>query len=172
MNSPMQAIMDLFALHIERAVIMSIISNKRLIVVLVILILIAVGLFLLLNKDEPKQSANNHAEKGEEKQSEKKEEASDPREPSIQTDIPSLAEAYESYFPIGAAIEPQHTEGLTAELLKKHVNMIVAENAMKPASLQPMEGNFQWEKADRIVEFAKANGMELRFHTLVWHNQS
>src|SRR5690606_37175178 len=43
--------------------------------------------------------------------------------------------------------------------------------AMKPSSLQPSEGNFRWENADRIVQFAKENGMELRFHTLVWHNQ-
>jgi len=91
--------------------------------------------------------------------------------PSVEPDIPSLAEAYAGLFPIGAAIEPAHTSGLRAELLKKHVNMIVAENAMKPASLQPAEGRFNWEPADRIVEFAKANGMELRFHTLVWHNQ-
>jgi len=89
----------------------------------------------------------------------------------VETDIPSLAGAYADDFPIGAAIEPAHTSGLRAELLKKHVNMIVAENAMKPASIQPAEGVFTWENADRIVEFAKANGMELRFHTLVWHNQ-
>lgn len=90
---------------------------------------------------------------------------------SVETDIPSLAETYADFFPIGAAIEPYQTSGVWADLLKKHVNMIVAENVMKPASLQPSEGTFRWENADRIVEFAKANGMELRFHTLVWHNQ-
>lgn len=90
---------------------------------------------------------------------------------SIEEDIPSIAETYEDYFYIGAAIEPNHTTGLMGDLLKKHVNMLVAENVMKPASIQPTEGNFQWEQADKIVEFAKENGMELRFHTLVWHNQ-
>lgn len=95
-----------------------------------------------------------------------------PPEPSVQTDIPSMAEVYAEYFPIGAAIEPHQTEGLKADLLNKHVNMLVAENAMKPASLQPSEGRFVWEQADRIVEYARANGMELRFHTLVWHNQT
>ncbi|MCI3922876.1 endo-1,4-beta-xylanase [Paenibacillus sp. TRM 82003] len=92
-------------------------------------------------------------------------------EPSVQEDIPSLAEAYADDFPIGAAVEPSHTSGLKAELLKKHVNLLVAENAMKPDAMQPTEGKFQWERADRLVEFAKANGMELRFHTLVWHSQ-
>ena len=93
-------------------------------------------------------------------------------EPSIEEDIPSLAETYREYFPIGAAIEPSYTTGLIAELYKKHVNMLVAENAMKPASIEPREGYFQWGPADRIVQFAKENGMEIRFHTLVWHNQT
>lgn len=98
--------------------------------------------------------------------------AEEPAEPSVQTDIPSLAEVYADYFPIGAAIMPEQTEDLTAELLKKHVNMLVAENAMKPVYIQPTEGQFRFENADKLVEFAKANGMEMRYHTLVWHNQT
>jgi len=94
-----------------------------------------------------------------------------PAEPSVQTDIPSLAEAYADYFPIGAAITPEQTQGLMAELLKKHVNMVVAENVMKPSIIQPTEGQFRFEQADKIIEFAQANGMEVRFHTLVWHQQ-
>lgn len=94
------------------------------------------------------------------------------KELSIEKDIPSLADTYRDYFPIGAAIEPDYTTGLIAELYKKHVNMLVAENTMKPALIQPVEGNFRWEAADQIVQFAKENGMELRFHTLVWHNQT
>jgi len=92
-------------------------------------------------------------------------------EPSVEHDLPSLKDVYADYFPIGAAIEPNQTTGLVAELLKKHVNLIVAENAMKPASIQPSEGRFNWTGADRIVRFARENGMQLRFHTLVWHNQ-
>ncbi|PZD97099.1 thermostable celloxylanase [Paenibacillus sambharensis] len=94
-----------------------------------------------------------------------------PAEPSVQAEIPSLADTFVDYFPIGAAIEPFQTEGLKAELLKKHVNWLVAENVMKPDAIQPAEGVFNWTNADRIVAFAKANGMELRFHTLVWHTQ-
>ena len=96
----------------------------------------------------------------------------EPTEPAVQTDIPSLAEAYADDFPIGAAITPEQTEGPMAELLKKHVNMLVAENVMKPMLLQPTEGQFRFEQADRIVEFARENGMQLRFHTLVWHQQT
>lgn len=92
-------------------------------------------------------------------------------EPSVQGDIPSLAASLADYFPIGAAIEPAQTNGLKAELLKKHVNMLVAENVMKPDAIQPSEGVFRWDNADRIVNFAKENGMALRFHALVWHSQ-
>lgn len=90
---------------------------------------------------------------------------------SIEEDIPSVAETHKDYFFIGAAVEPYQMTGPMGDLLKKHVNMLVAENVMKPALLQPTEGNFQWEQADKIVEFAKENDMELRFHTLVWHNE-
>lgn len=90
---------------------------------------------------------------------------------AVQYDIPSLHETFADYFPIGAAIEPHQATGLKAELLKKQVNMLVAENAMKPASIQPSEGQFNWEPADKIVQFAKENNMKLRFHTLVWHTQ-
>ncbi|MEK0313286.1 endo-1,4-beta-xylanase [Cohnella sp. 56] len=92
--------------------------------------------------------------------------------PSVETDIPSVAAAYAAYFPIGAAVEPGQLTGLTAELLKKQVNALVAENAMKPDAIQPSEGAFTWERADRIVKFAQDNGMAVRYHTLVWHNQT
>ncbi len=49
--------------------------------------------------------------------------------------------------------------------------MLVAENAMKPDALQPTEGNFNWDHADQIIEFAQEHNMEIRFHTLVWHSQ-
>ncbi|MGJ9385617.1 endo-1,4-beta-xylanase [Salipaludibacillus sp. CF4.18] len=85
--------------------------------------------------------------------------------------VSSLADRYEDYFDIGAAVEPYQLEGRQGKILKHHYNSLVAENAMKPISLQPVEGEWNWEGADKIVEFARENDMELRFHTLVWHNQ-
>ncbi len=97
--------------------------------------------------------------------------SSSPAEKTIQQDIPSVYKAYAGDFSIGAAVEPNQLEGEHAALLKKHFNSIVAENAMKPASIQPTEGYFNWGSADQIAEFAKANHMSMRGHTLVWHNQ-
>ncbi|MBN2736151.1 MAG: endo-1,4-beta-xylanase [Spirochaetales bacterium] len=89
----------------------------------------------------------------------------------VQTDIPSLAEVLKDYFPIGAAIEPSETMGPHGEILKKHFNSITAGNVMKPETLQPVEGQFNFEPADTIVNFVNENNIALRGHTLLWHSQ-
>lgn len=86
-------------------------------------------------------------------------------------DVDPIYERYADSFAIGAAVEPFQLEGESGEVLKKHYNSIVAENVMKPISIQPEEGKFNFEEADKIVKFAKENNMELRFHTLIWHSQ-
>ena len=43
---------------------------------------------------------------------------------------------------------------------------------MKFQSLQPTEGQFTYDAADRIVNFAIQNEMKVRGHTLVWHSQN
>ncbi|SDQ18919.1 endo-1,4-beta-xylanase [Virgibacillus salinus] len=86
-------------------------------------------------------------------------------------EVTPLEKRYEDSFPIGAAVEPYQLEGIHGEVLKRHYNSIVAENVMKPINIQPQEGNFNFEEADKIVQFAKENDMDLRFHTLVWHSQ-
>ncbi|QDP41415.1 endo-1,4-beta-xylanase [Radiobacillus deserti] len=85
--------------------------------------------------------------------------------------VPSIHHFYEDSFPVGVAVEPEQLEGIEGRIVDKHYNSIVAENVMKPISLQPEEGKFNWGPADKIVEFAEKNHMDLRFHTLVWHNQ-
>ncbi len=77
------------------------------------------------------------------------------------------------YFNIGAAIEPQSLDNIReVTFIKRHFNSLTAENVMKWSSLQPTEGNFNWANADKIVNFAQENGMKVRGHTLVWHNQA
>jgi len=90
----------------------------------------------------------------------------------VEEDLQSVAEVYKDYFLIGAAVEPHQLSGEHAELLTKHFNSVTAENVMKPISLQPSEGNFTFQAADRIVEFAERHGLQVRGHTLLWHQQS
>ncbi|WP_077622330.1 endo-1,4-beta-xylanase [Sediminibacillus massiliensis] len=86
-------------------------------------------------------------------------------------DVSPIAERYQNSFEVGAAVEPYQLEGVHGEILKHHYSSIVAENVMKPIEIQPEEGKFDFEEADKIVEFARENNMELRFHNLVWHSQ-
>ncbi|MFG1734807.1 endo-1,4-beta-xylanase [Paenibacillus sp. 843] len=90
---------------------------------------------------------------------------------SIQTDIPALKDVYQDYFEIGAAVEPKHLSGVHKELLDYHYNSLVAENVMKPESLNPSEGTYNFTNADLIRDYARDHGMNLRFHTLLWHQQ-
>jgi len=89
----------------------------------------------------------------------------------IQSDIPSLYQAFAGYFTVGAAIWKGDITGAHSELLKKHFNSITAENVMKWQTIEPTEGNFNFAPADALVAFAKANHMRVRGHTLCWHEQ-
>lgn len=88
------------------------------------------------------------------------------------TPIPSLSGTADGQFYIGAAVEPRQLQGPEGELLKRQVNTLTAENAMKMYAL--WTGNdsaaYRWAAADRIVNFARENGMKVRGHTLIWHN--
>lgn len=97
--------------------------------------------------------------------------AADSTEPVSALEVPQLDERYKNSFSVGAAVEPYQLEGKDAAVLKRHFNSIVAENVMKPINIQPEEGKFNFEEADKIVKFAKENGMDIRFHNLVWHSQ-
>ena len=42
---------------------------------------------------------------------------------------------------------------------------------MKPGEIHPQEGVWNWEKADKIANFCRENGIKLRGHCLCWHSQ-
>lgn len=42
---------------------------------------------------------------------------------------------------------------------------------MKSGELHPKEGVWNWERADKIADFCRKNGIKLRGHCLVWHAQ-
>lgn len=88
---------------------------------------------------------------------------------------PGLKDAFEGKFTIGAAINEaqiRQLDTLGVRTLKKHFNSIVAENCMKHEELHPAEGVWNFELADRFVEFGVENGMEIIGHCLVWHSQT
>jgi endo-1,4-beta-xylanase len=87
----------------------------------------------------------------------------------------SLAKAAEGLFKIGTALNERQLnsgENESLAITKEHFNAIVAENCMKSGRIQPVEGEFVWEHADRFVEFGEKHGMEINGHTLIWHSQA
>lgn len=57
---------------------------------------------------------------------------------------------------------------LTA-ILRENVGVVVPEYELKPRKTWPSPDRFDFSGADQIVDFAAANGMQLRGHTLIWH---
>jgi endo-1,4-beta-xylanase len=88
----------------------------------------------------------------------------------IQTDIPRLRDGLD--LPVGAAVSRTDTVGVHSELLARHFDQVTPGNAMKWDATEPTEGRFTFGEADTIVDFATANGLRVRGHTLVWHNQT
>ncbi len=97
----------------------------------------------------------------------------------------NLKTAFEPYFKIGAAISnynlhvPAHMKLLTSQF-----SSFTCENDMKPMFYLDRDANksdpekynlspaLTFDKAIPYLEFAKANGISMRGHTLVWHNQT
>ncbi len=87
---------------------------------------------------------------------------------------PALKDEFAGFFRIGAAIEPEQLDVASDRaLLLKHYSNLTPENAMKAdtiAPLAPSAGNpYRFERAERIVEFATTNSMQVHGHALVWH---
>jgi len=55
--------------------------------------------------------------------------------------------------------------------MARQFNMLTAENDMKHDHIHPGRDTYRFEPADSLVTFAEANGMRVRGHTLVFHNQ-
>ncbi len=53
----------------------------------------------------------------------------------------------------------------------RNFNMVVAEDNMKFAYIEPERNKFEFGYADALVDFAERHGMKVRGHTLCWHKQ-
>ena len=57
------------------------------------------------------------------------------------------------------------------QIHKQQFNIVVAENEMKFDATEPQEGRFNYNNGDKMVKYAKQNGMRVRGHALAWHSQ-
>ncbi|MEV4725015.1 endo-1,4-beta-xylanase [Micromonospora humida] len=74
------------------------------------------------------------------------------------------------YFGAAVATGKLSTSTYTT-ILNREFNSIVAENEMKWDATEPQQGRFNYTGGDRIVSHAQANGMSVRGHALLWHQQ-
>ena len=73
---------------------------------------------------------------------------------------------------IGLALNQQFLDDATYQsVAAREFNYVTAENEMKWDAIEPTQGQFSFDRADQIVDFAESNGMQLKGHTLVWHSQ-
>jgi len=85
-----------------------------------------------------------------------------------------LAAAWRDAFRIGLAVSNQTLERRIPEhlaLIEREFNAVTAENAMKWGEIRPDGVNWQWQRADTLVDFATEHDMYVLGHTLVWHSQ-
>jgi endo-1,4-beta-xylanase len=74
---------------------------------------------------------------------------------------------------IGAAVSagPLRGEPVYGQVLGREFNLVTTENALKFGPVHPSRDRYDFRDADAIVAFAEAHGMQVRGHTLVWHEQ-
>ncbi|MCL6219711.1 endo-1,4-beta-xylanase [Zunongwangia pacifica] len=87
----------------------------------------------------------------------------------------NLKDALKGKFLMGTALNTRQIEGFNPaemEVVKTHFNSIVAENCMKSGRLVPRRDNYNFETADKFVQFGEDHNMVIHGHTLVWHSQT
>lgn len=89
-------------------------------------------------------------------------------------DIPSLKKVFEKDFTIGTAMNsPQIEEkdAATDQLIKQQFNVATPENIMKAEVIHPQWDVYNFDQADKLVEYGRKNNIGINGHTLIWHSQ-
>jgi endo-1,4-beta-xylanase len=74
---------------------------------------------------------------------------------------------------IGAAVDAKALQSnpTYARTLSREFSIVVLENVMKFANIHPAVKTYNFTAADQLVDFATANGMLVRGHTLLWYRE-
>lgn len=85
-----------------------------------------------------------------------------------------LKDYYSNDFKIGTAISGwtlRRNDKEILDLIAREFNAITAENDMKWGPIHPTDDRWNFETADKLVEFGQKNNMYVLGHVLVWHSQ-
>ncbi len=87
----------------------------------------------------------------------------------------TLKDACKGSFLIGVAINADQfsdKDSRGCPIIKSQFDSITPENALKWESVHPKPDAYDFEAADRYVDFGERNHMAIIGHTLVWHSQT
>lgn len=73
-------------------------------------------------------------------------------------------------FSVGMAVSTSKLSGQYDEIYKREFNQITSEWEMKMNIMYPSKDNYDFTKADALVDYAVANGIQVHGHSLIWHN--
>lgn len=83
-----------------------------------------------------------------------------------------IKDVYADYFLIGNAVGDADFDGYRLDLLKRHHNVVTAENAMKPDYAYNSNREFDFAAEDALMAKIEEHELLLHGHVLVWHQQS
>jgi endo-1,4-beta-xylanase len=89
--------------------------------------------------------------------------------------VPSLKQTFKNDFLVGTALSAPQIEGRdtgAARLVPQQFNAATPENIMKAEIIHPGWDKYNFDPADKLVEYAKKNGIQVTAHTLIWHSQT
>lgn len=82
-----------------------------------------------------------------------------------------MKDFYLDYFPIGASIAPRSLNDQESRLIKKEFNSVTLEYLLQLKHVYKEPGYYDFEAADKLIDFAKDNNLKVRGHSLCWHDQ-
>jgi endo-1,4-beta-xylanase len=83
----------------------------------------------------------------------------------------SLQAKFGPRFLVGVALGglvPDDYSPAERRLILEQFGGVTPENCMKMAALQPREGEFHFDEADALVDFAEKHRLQVAGHTLIW----
>ncbi|MBA4197389.1 MAG: 1,4-beta-xylanase [Chitinophaga sp.] len=93
---------------------------------------------------------------------------------STTSSIPSLRDAYKKDFLIGTALNNSQIEqrdSAANSLIIHQFSAATPENIMKAQIIHPEWDRYNFDLADKLVDFGKKNDIKITAHTLIWHSQ-
>lgn len=88
--------------------------------------------------------------------------------------LPSLKTVFSNDFAIGTALNAAQIEEKdpnTTLLIAQQFNTATPENVMKTAIIHPQWNRYNFELADKLIEYGQKHHLKINGHTLIWHSQ-